>query len=79
MAIKRSEAERNVVRSREQEIAVIEAKIDALLGSRGPGATFDCGHYDHHVRAEVERRFTEAGWKVTFFSDQREGSFWRFD
>jgi hypothetical protein len=64
------------------KIRDLEKKIDKALtrefGKHSSSVYVSTEYMDGRVRAEIERRYWEAGWNVTYESDQRDGDYLRF-
>jgi hypothetical protein len=59
-----------------EEADAIERKIDKTLEVPGTrNLTFSTVGWSAGLKAEIERRYTAAGWTVEFHGDQRDGDF----
>lgn len=66
-------------RSREKakQARALEKKIDAFLRKEGGGIFYLTGpHVDADVRISTITKYREAGWTVTYESDDREPGEW---
>ncbi len=58
------------------DVDVIERRIDHSLSMPGDrNLTFNCAGWSAAVKAEIQRRYEAAGWKVEWYDDQRDGNF----
>jgi hypothetical protein len=76
MAVKKAELVGIFNESQRREITLLENAIDEKLKKDYAGGVVNVapGNYPHEkVKQEIIRRYTEAGWKIKFESDQREG------
>ena len=77
MAIKKSELVSLFTKQQKCEIAAFESRTDEMLRSKyaGKQVNFEIPRWPcDKVRREIERRYKEAGWKIKFGSDQRDGN-----
>jgi len=76
MAINKAELVHRLTEQQRKETDAFETLIDNRLKAdyAGERICVEIKNFLHpKVRREIERRFSQAGWKIKFESDQREG------
>jgi len=83
MAIGKNEALATRSKGIEQDLEEAERKIDAALTkpeyAQNKQVYIAVSLVPSHLWTIIENRYRDAGWKVTFQADQRDGSFWVFE
>ncbi|OHA50029.1 MAG: hypothetical protein A2991_01765 [Candidatus Terrybacteria bacterium RIFCSPLOWO2_01_FULL_58_14] len=77
MAITKAEILGRLTQDQEAAASALEATIDAEIRRNyvGRELVVTISHWPHErIRQELERRYREAGWILSFHSDQRDGS-----
>lgn len=76
MAVKKNETAGYFTEEQAATVALLEERIDAQIRTNyvGGSVIVNIERYPHaKVQQELIRRYTEAGWTISFHSDQREG------
>jgi len=82
MAIGKNEARASRNKFNEEEMKRVEDRIDAALMNpmyTGKQITISTNLVPTHLWEEMEARYRNAGWTVTYYADQRDGSYWVFE
>lgn len=83
MAILKADLATKLTTKQSAEVKRIEAVIDARLKDEYVGIPLmipaGCADVHHRVKAELTILYTDAGWKIGFEHDQREGEFIRIE
>jgi len=77
MAIEKAELSKILTKKQLQEVKILESHFDKELREEytgDQGVIIQLNNSPNpKIQHELERRYRQAGWKIVFHSDQREG------